>query len=490
LAGVVVQSQWYSVLVSSYRTVSGCLSGVSPDRVNEPLRGERSEKPIFHRTCTAAHRALSSSIKAALAPYWRRLMSESVRLSHSRWLVLARVAVIGFVIEGSGAGVIGLAFSPLMTELGWSNSQTSTLGAAFIVGGLLTIAAVGVALDKYGAPTIMAFGTLVASIGLVWAGHCHSWSAMMGAFALAGMGFSASFYLPSAVVVTNWMTTQRSLGMGIVMGAVSAGAALFSPLIGWWTELYGWRLTVDGIAALLALMLPLILLTVRTKPPGGQLPRNFAVDSTDTHKARRDLLSATFILMVASAALVAIGMFGIYFHVVPLLVNAGYSAPLAGLAFGGTWLLSGLGSLVLGIVADRLGAKPILAGALLCCVLGTLFLHGAAERGVGVPCVVAFVLLWGASANSFCQLVPVILAERFGSQSLGTLIGVQAAIAGIAGATAPVITGLLYDKFGGYRLAIDFSASATFIGFVFLLLVNTAKRVDCEFTTQNLEVAT
>jgi len=395
-----------------------------------------------------------------------------VRLLQQKLVVLASVSVIGFVIAGSSTGVIGSILGPLMQEFRWSNSLTSSLASAYSLGVLLTTPAVGFALDKLGACTVMTFGAAVTSIAFILASHCHSWSAMMAAFGMAGVGVSASFYLPSAVVVTNWMSTQRSLGMGIVLSAMSAGTALFSPLIGLWTEMLGWRTTVEGVAALIALTLPLTVLVIRTKPANALRTANSVAGDVIVVSPKGYMLSPIFILATAGGVLFSVGMQGIYFHVVPLLVKAGYSPHLAGVAFGAAWLLSGLGSLVLGFVADKFDAKRVLAGSLLCCALGTLCLLGVSEMHVGVVCVGTFVLFWGTSTNSFGQLAPVILAERFGSKNLGTLIGIQFAIAGIAGAVAPIFTGLLYDKVGDYHLAIDFSALAIFTGFVLILTIN------------------
>ena len=396
------------------------------------------------------------------------------------WRVVASVAVIGFVIAGSSAGVIGSVLGPLMREFQWSNSLASSLATAYSLGVLLTTPPVGVALDKFGARVVMTCGTVVASTGLIIASRCHSWSPILAAFALLGIGVSGSFYLPSAVVITNWMGARRSLGMGIVMSAMSAGAALFSPLVGWWTELHGWRLTLESIAVLIALMLPLVVLIVRTTPPGELQTSLGTKKKPAAHSTRRELLSPLFLLSTAGGVLFSLGMQGVYFHVVPLLISTGYSAHAAGLAFGGTWLLSGFGSLVLGLVADRFDTKAVLALSLLCGALGTLFLLGVGVTGMGVTCVLAFVLLWGTSTNGFGQLAPVIVAERFGSHNLGTLVGTQFTIAGMAGAGAPMVTGLLYDKFGGYRLAIEFSALAGFVGFVAIALINTPKLVDAE----------
>jgi MFS family permease len=401
-----------------------------------------------------------------------------VTLLQRRWLVIVSLAVSGFVISGLGSVAIGLFISPMMAEFGWPNGRTSAIAPAFTMASLLAAPGVGVALDRFGTRTVMALGVLAVSVGFLLASRCHNWYTMLAAFALAGIGYSASFYLPSAVVVATWMPNQRSLAIGIILGAASAGSALFSPLIGWLVEVRDWRVASEMIGVTTALTLPLILLTVRTGLKVDSQISDAAREKSNTRAVERHVLfSSTVFFSIASCAMFSVGMSGIYYHVVSVLVKAGYSGHLAGLVFGATWLLSAFGSLVLGVIADRLGAKKILAAALLAGAVGTLSLLGAEDRVLGTACVVAFVVLWGTTANGAFQMVPVILAERFGSQHLGTLIGVQSAIAGIAGAAAPVITGLLYDRSGDYHLAIYLSASATFIAFVLASLIKSPKQL-------------
>lgn len=396
-----------------------------------------------------------------------------------KWPVVTGVSLIAFIIAGTGAAVLGPLFGPIMKELEWSNTQTSSLATAYTVGGLLSTLAVGVGIDRFGARAVMLFGACVASSGLLVAAHGHTWPVMLTTFTAVGIGVNASFYLPSTVVISSWMGTKRNLGMGVVMGSMSAGATLLSPLIAWSTELHGWRTTLDAIAILTGATLPLIWVTARTNPEQ-------AWRMTPLHKSpdplvpRSLLFSPVFLLVSSSGALVNVGMLAIYYHVVPLLIKAGYSDHTAGIAFGASWLVSGLGSLALGVIADRLGTKRVLAWSLLVCAVGTVFLLSAGITLLGIASVCAFVLLWGAAANSFQQLAPVIFAERFSLDHLGSLIGIQYTVAGIAGAIAPITTGLLFDRFGDYRLAVLFSAASTLVGFLLILLIQKVASSECD----------
>jgi MFS family permease len=187
------------------------------------------------------------------------------------------------------------------------------------------------------------------------------------------------------------------------------------------------------------------------------------------------LLSLPFLLAAVSSALFTVGMLGIYYDVVDLLVKAGYSPPTAALVFGSTWLVSAAGSLVFGLLADRFGPVRVLAGVVFACACGTLCLLGTTHPRYGAVCLVAFILLWGSTGNGFTQLLPAVFVERFGPTHLGTVLGVQFAIAGVIGALAPMITGLLVDRSGDYHVAITVSASATFVSAVLASLIGFGK---------------
>jgi len=372
--------------------------------------------------------------------------------AHGKWTAIVAVSAICFVVAGTSAAVIGPIFGPMMTGLGWSGSRTSSLATAYTLANLGSTPLIGAVLDRFGPRLVMLCGALLASSALLLASQLNTWASLVSVFALAGVGFNAAFYLPSSVIVAEWMGDRRALGMGIVMGTMSAGAALFSALGGSWIEARGWRSTLESAALLVVLMVPVIASMVRLP----QVARAHSRGSVSSSVTVRAVMSWAYVWVVLSGALFAFGMQGIYFNVVPILGRAGYSLHVASIAYGATWLISGIGSLLLGVAADRLGSRAALLAGLLCCGFGTSMLAGASYWAFG------FVLLWGASVNSFGQLAPVLLVERYGASHLGTLIGIQFTTAGIAGAVSPLWIGYSYDSVGNYLPAIVVSAAAIF----------------------------
>lgn len=391
--------------------------------------------------------------------------------------MVGSLAVCGFIIAGGCIAVVGPVFGPMMQELGWSNERISILATSYAIGNLASNPAVGVAVDRFGARIVLLLGASLCASGLLWASESHSLVALAACFALIGVGMSGVF-VPSAVLLTRSLPERKGLGMGIFMGAVSIGAAVFLPVIATWVHALGWRHAVIRLAGLSVVLLPVIwwcLQGDRDRIATGATPR--ATMRGSTAGVFRQLLSPAFLLAALSGLLFTVGMLGIYYDVVDLLVKAGYSAHISALAFGSTWLLSGAGSLLFGFFADTFVPNRVLALVVLANACGTLLLIGTPHPRIGAVCLVGFILLWGTSANGFTQLIPAVLVERFGANHLGTVIGAQFAIAG-AGSLAPMLTGLLVDRSGNYRMAIAVSAAAMLLSAVLAFFIGAGKVAD------------
>lgn len=394
-----------------------------------------------------------------------------------RWVLVGSLAVCGFLIGGGCIAILGPIFGPMMRELGWSNAQIATLATSYTIGNLASNPVVGAALDRFGARRVLLLGAASVAAGLMCASQSHSWMVIAACFALTGVGMTG-VYLPSAFGITQSLPTQKGLGMGIFMGAMSVGAAVLMAVVSTWLNALGWRHVLLRLAVIDVALLPMICVCVRTDEKRTTAPATATVTTNDSRSEVLGLLlSLPFLLAALSSALFTIGMLGIYYDVVDLLVKAGYSPRSAALVFGSTWLVSGVGALVFGLLADRFGPVRVLAAVVFACACGTLCLFGTPHPRYGVVCLVAFVVLWGSTGNGFTQLVPAVFVERFGPTHLGTLLGAQFAIAGVTGALAPMVTGLLVDRAGDYHVAIAVSASATFVSAVLASLIGFSKFV-------------
>jgi MFS family permease len=109
--------------------------------------------------------------------------------------------------------------------------------------------------------------------------------------------------------------------------------------------------------------------------------------------------------------------------------------------------LSGLGGrLLFGVLADRLGAKPVLIGGLLVQVLA-----------IGTYLVVnrlgefyALSIVFGTAYGGVMPLYAVLAREYFGQRIMGTVFGAATMVSSLGMAFGPWAGGKIFDTFGNY----------------------------------------
>lgn len=396
-------------------------------------------------------------------------------LTRSDWLTIATLSAAFFVVVGVCAVAIGLLMTPLMSEFHWQNSTTSSLATVFSLAALLASPLAGLVIDKFGERLALVSGVAATGAGFLGVGVSHALSAFYASFTLIGIGYGAAFFLAAQALVAKRMGEQKNFAMGVVFGAGAVGAAFFSTAIAWSLAHFGWRLTAYSGAALMMATLPFLLGFIREDTP---LPTGGEDNAAPAQRTTpwKLVLAPFFLVMTLATAFASFGMGGINFHVVPILLNAGYKPGLASAAFGSSWILSGVGSLIAGTVATKYGAGRVFAVSLLIGAVGTCLLMFVANANIGGLSLWLFVVFWGLTANALNQFVPVIFMEEFGPEHLAGLVGIQSALMGLVSSFAPTATGALYDLFAGYQAAIIASTITTLLGCV---LVFACRRLAC-----------
>jgi sugar phosphate permease len=142
-----------------------------------------------------------------------------------RWLLIATLAVVMFLVIGSTAMTIPIFMTPLAKHYGWNHARVSTLPTVFLL--MLSVGApiVGSLLDRLDARIVMAGGAAIAAAGLIRASRAHSYGPMAGAYVLLGAGAAGSTLVPCAVVAANWFADNRGLALGATVSLALALAA-------------------------------------------------------------------------------------------------------------------------------------------------------------------------------------------------------------------------------------------------------------------------
>jgi MFS family permease len=159
-----------------------------------------------------------------------------------------------------------------------------------------------------------------------------------------------------------------------------------------------------------------------------------------------------------------IPVFGPYVHLVPMARGFGISPLLAATLVSTLGLAALVGRLSMGAVSDRTGRRPALAVGLVLQIAA--FVALSASESLGALYVASF--LFGFSYGGVSVMFPALVADFFGREQAGSLVGALFALAGCASAWGPLAVGFLFDRLGSYALAWWLSAASNALALGFL----------------------
>ncbi len=276
-------------------------------------------------------------------------------------------------------------------------------------------------LDTIDAGKIVSTGIAMTAAALLLAGRANSFGTFAAAHIMMGLGMALAAMIPAALVVSNWFDTARGIALGIAMAGMSLGGSVLASVVSYLITRHGWRWSYSALAGpLLVLVLPMVLLTIRTQPgKTGTAARDKRQVDAEGLTTGEAMLSRSFWLLafVYFSYLSAVNV-GVV-HMVPYLIGLRFSARKAALIFSIALFCSTLGKPVMGALADRLTARRALALAVLSLSCGFLLLTQAAHP----PAIWPLVVLYGIGVGAPVALVPMMAAESFGLKHFGTLAG-------------------------------------------------------------------
>lgn len=384
------------------------------------------------------------------------------------WLVVFGAFVAMAITSGIELFVLPVTLGSIIEETGWSLTQVSAAVTVWGLSAAVVSPLCGVLIDRLGARTMMIAGTVLAGAMAYLTGRVtEPWQlyVVMVFFALAGV---CCTYIPVAAVVARWFVKHRGAATGVAMLSIFVGGATFPILTNALLEHYSWRevYTIFGVAILLALI-P-ILAFVRNPPVAEEQAYLARVRSAD-HSAGDLTLPAA--LRTRSFWGLSVGdmLTGLVFavfniHLVYYLTNDLGDGNVAAQAFAALNLALAVGTLLFGLLGDRLPLRGVLVTCYLFPTLAMPVLIYGSSAGI-VALAFAFALIAGLPAGGRNALFPVALVHCFGETHLGAIYGLSNTFFMVGNALGPIIAARIYETAGG--------SQPVYIGCLVLLLISS-----------------
>ncbi len=343
------------------------------------------------------------------------------------WQVVAGAFLVSMV--GYGAIYSYGAFAEeIAAEFG---SSRSAVTLTYVLSGsscFFVSAISGPLADRVGARALAACGMVLVGLGLFVAASARSLVEVHAGYGLLigiGCGFA---YVPALASVQRWFTAHRGLASGIAVSGVGIGTALVPPAAEALSSLGDWRV---GFVLCGAMAIAVGLCGALLLHPGPGEPGRGGEAASDG--AGRELRSRPFAMAWGGTLLVSIPVTLPYGFLVATARDLGLSRGDAVALLGLIGLGSIAGRFLLAAVADALGRW---ATFLACCggMAASMVLWALARD---LAALQAFALAFGVLQGGVVALLPAVMADRFGSRALGTVLGTLYTSRGVALLAAP-----------------------------------------------------
>ncbi|KAJ3343603.1 hypothetical protein HDU93_007484 [Gonapodya sp. JEL0774] len=307
-------------------------------------------------------------------------------------------------------------------SLSWVGSMTqgvNTAAAPFM----------GQLSDRLGSRLICIFGTILLALSFIGA----SFSTEVWHLFLT-QGFIA-LYFGLIGMPAQWFLKKRGIAMGLAVSGGGLGGMAWGPITQVLVDAMGfrWALRVTGIIAGVLLLAASLFLRSRFPPP----PRS-PFFNVSYFRDRR------FVLLYVAFFFFQFGFMVPFAYIPSYAKSVGLTSGQGSFILGLTNGASAVGRIVLGLSADNLGHLNAFTLCELIAPLSALLIWPFCKS---FGTLSAFAVVFGFFSGGFISLMPTTIASVFGSEGLGSRMGMQFTSSLFGALAGGPIAGALVDAY-------------------------------------------
>ncbi len=373
------------------------------------------------------------------------------------YTVIAVSVFILIVMHGVG-NTYGIFFKSLQNE--FAADRTTIAGAsslAFFLEGLFAVF-LGRLADRFGPMKVLTACGLVFGFGYFLMSRVGTvWQLYLFYGVVVGMGISSGNVVLLSTAA-RWFVKRRGLMSSVVK--VGTGAGMFiAPLVAsWLISDYGWRnaYLILGIVGMVSIVIPAQLLRRDPAQMGLQPYGMSNTSEASSGFATTVQLTLKEVLRTRQFWTVCIAYFAAWYatgsimiHIVAYAIDGGISAGRAATIVSTIGAISIPGRLVMGGSGDRIGNKRALFLCFVILIIALSWLQLARSLWM----LYLFAIVYGFAHGGFFAVISPLVAELFGTLSIGVNLGMLQFLGGIGGTIGPLVAGRIFDVTHSYQLA-------------------------------------
>lgn len=406
------------------------------------------------------------------------LIDQTTLNKHHKLLVFWCSIIMLF--DGYDLVIYGSVLPHLMTEWALSPQTAGLLGAASLMGMMIGAVTLGMAADKFGRKNIIICCVILASIAVALNGFAHNTQTFFICRLLTGIGLGGA--VPNLVTIIKEMSpnTHRNRLITLMLSFYGVGAILSGISGLFFIPRFGWQITF-WVAGLFIFVIPFIYKTfpesisylihknrqadvVKTlekfNPQHRHQPEmQYVVDLTPPSQKIPVIGLFTegkglgTLLIWCGFAMVMLMVYGLNTWL-PKLMNVGGYSLGSSISFLVTLNIGAiLGTLIFGIIADKIGTKKAL-------ILGYLLsIISISCLGFHPPAIILTLLLIiaGGATVGTMAVIHALAADFYPTNMRSTGVSFAAAMGRFGAISGPL--------FGGFLLAVNLPFEQNFMVF-------------------------
>ena len=389
-------------------------------------------------------------------------------LTHTRTaLTVLGICVLLNMIGRGTADTYVVFLLPLEHDLGWTRSQTTSVYSIYLLVTGLSSPIVGMLFDRWGPRALYTCGMASLAGAFLLAPQVQTlWQFYATIGAMTGIAAASLGMVPSSSLISRWFRERLGTAISAAFAGLGMGALLIVPGVQYLLQTHNWRESYQVMGSVLLVLVPLVFFLPWKRYAAGrpdyiQLKKSSTAPEHDWTVGEA-MRTRPFWGLVWIFFFTAMGMFTIMVQTVAYLVEQGFSPITAATAFGFASMLSVVGVVGTGAIADRIGPRRIVSLTFVGSIAGVSILLLMTWFPVQ-SLLAAFVLSFGICQGARGPVVSAISTRLFAGSHVAGIYGLIYASNAVGAGLGSLMAGLLHDFTGSYRPSFVFSVCALFI---------------------------
>ncbi len=367
----------------------------------------------------------------------RRVLGEDWRA----WLALL-VGVLVITGHTASSYTLAVLMKPILAELDWIRSEFAFARFLRLGAMIVALAYVGQLTDRFGSRVVFVIGALVIGGGTLATSAMSSLPQFVAIMTLMGPGQACVGAVAASALVLRQFERRKGVAIGILNGGDNLLSSLLPSAATGLTAAYGWRSAVGALGLAYFVLVVLVLLVLqpehgRGTPRGGH--EKVRLRDLPWGDRRLWLLCSAYFFIYAFIT-------ALMLHLHAFLTDSGLRPDQASSVMSRLILVGAVGAPLFGWLCERIGSFPTLAVLTVGLIVSSVVLW--------LPVDFATLQLWaigyGLVNSGVVAVLALALAETFGAQQIGRLMGVAMTFCMLSTMLADVATAALFDVWGSY----------------------------------------